>query len=161
MSTYYKPANLLTVGSSDVGWIIGVASAILALAWFGGFIRPQTTQPRSRPQPATSEGDAGPEDSKTLVETESISELDDIQLEVDVDDERISVEAEEMSDSLPEEPVHIETVEVIEVVEEEPTVTPKTASGRLASMREELGSNEGAQREGSIEDRMKEFFRDE
>ena len=161
MSTYYKPANLLTVGSSDVGWIIGIASAILVLAWFGGFIRPQTNQPRSRPQPRTSGREAGQEDSKTSVETESISELDDIQLEIDVDDERIPAEAEEMSESLPEEPVHIETVEVIEIVEEEPTVTPKTASGRLASMREELGSNEGAQREGSIEDRMKEFFRDE
>ena len=49
-----------------------------------------------------------------------------------------------------------EVIESIEVIEQEDT----TASGRLASLRDELGDGDGLQREGSIEDRMKEFFGD-
>ena len=50
----------------------------------------------------------------------------------------------------------VEVIESIEVIEQEDT----TASGRLASLRDELGDGDGLQREGSIEDRMKEFFGD-
>ena len=48
----------------------------------------------------------------------------------------------------------IERVE--EAVEEEPT-----ASGRLASLREEMGTDSGVEREGSLEDRMSKFFGDD
>ena len=54
------------------------------------------------------------------------------------------------------------TIEVIESVEETPLDTADaTASGRLASLREEIGTDGAPQREGSIEDRMKKFFGNE
>jgi len=50
-----------------------------------------------------------------------------------------------------------QVVEVIEVVEEEPEL-PATASGRLASLREEMDETSTVNEKGSIEDRMKDFF---
>lgn len=76
---------------------------------------------------------------------------DDIQFQIDEledsDEESIELDPEQLN-----------TVEVIEVVEEPEPEQPKTASGRLASLREELGEGEDTEREGSIEDRMNRFF---
>ena len=76
---------------------------------------------------------------------------DDIQFQIDEPEHT----AEE---SIEHEQEQLTTVEVIEVVEESEPEQPKTASGRLASLREELGEGEDTNREGSIEDRMNRFF---
>ena len=159
MSTYYEPNSILSVGANDMGWIVGIAVAILALAWLSGFIQP----PRSTPRPNTAPSTADSEPTTDLtVETPSSEaptpEIDDIQVEVEEEHE-ISPEPEEPTES--PDTGYIDTIEVIEAVEQEPTATPETASGRLASLRDEMGSNEAVDREGTLEDRMKEFFRDE
>ena len=69
---------------------------------------------------------------------------------------------QEVSESFVEEDIVESTIEVIETVEEtdaEPTNT--TASGRLASLREEIVTDDAPQREGTMEDRMKKFFGNE
>ena len=55
---------------------------------------------------------------------------------------------------------HHTTIEVIERIEEAVEEEP-TASGRLASLREEMGTDSGVEREGSLEDRMSKFFGDD
>jgi len=50
-------------------------------------------------------------------------------------------------------------VEVIEVSQEEvASEATRSASGRLASLREEIGEGDGAKPDGNIEDRMNNFF---
>ena len=69
---------------------------------------------------------------------------------------------EEVSEPFVEEDAVESTIEVIETVEEtdtEPTNT--TASGRLASLREEIVTDDAPPREGTVEDRMKKFFGNE
>jgi hypothetical protein len=83
------------------------------------------------------ESDAEEEDIQMVVEqTERVNEM----IEVSVED--------------------VETVSVVEVVEPEENPTPATASGRLASLREEIVEDEVVEPKGSIEDRMKDFFGD-
>ena len=159
MSTYYEPNSLLSVGANDMGWIVGISVAILVIAWFSGFIQPQRSTPRPNKAPSRADLDT-PTDRAVEASSSTLTtqEVDDIQMEVE-DEQQGSQEPEQPSDS--QDIVHIDTVEVIEVVEQEPPVTPETASGRLASLRDEMGSNDAVDREGTLEDRMKEFFRDE
>ena len=83
--------------------------------------------------------------------------LDDIQLQT-VEDEAPS----EPEPSADEDMVIESTIEVIESVEETPhEPADATASGRLASLREEIGTDGVPEREGSFEDRMKKFFGNE
>ena len=49
-------------------------------------------------------------------------------------------------------------IEVIESTAQEPD--SMDASGRLASIRQEMGDDRSPDREGKIEDRMKRFFGD-
>ena len=58
--------------------------------------------------------------------------------------------------------VNATTIEVIETVDEDDTEpTSITASGRLASLREEIVTDDTPKREGTMEDRMKKFFGNE
>ncbi len=158
MSTYYKPNSLLSVGTNDIGWIAGITLAILAVAWLSGYIRPQKSSPRSRNESpevnAQTENEAEPE----APQPKPLSTEDDIQVEVEEDSDVAEV-PEQTTDA--EETPRIDTVEVIEAIEELPPEMPETASGRLASLRDEMGASDGVEREGTLEDRMKDFFRDE
>ena len=49
-------------------------------------------------------------------------------------------------------------IEVFDDVDTAPDPVDETASGRLASLRQEMGGDDVDEREGSIEDRMKKFF---
>ena len=85
--------------------------------------------------------------------SEAPVEEDDIQLEIDttpaeepaIEDEMHSEESQPM-------------IEVFDDVETAPEPVDETASGRLASLRQEMGGDDQNEREGSIEDRMKKFF---
>ena len=76
-------------------------------------------------------------------------QVEEIQPTEDIAEESVAVDDTQVDST-------VEVIESIEVIEEEDT----TASGRLASLRDELGEGEGPAKEGSIEDRMKEFFGD-
>ena len=155
-SSYYKAENILAVSSNEIGWVIGVAVLILAIAWLAGVIQaPKTTVPSAKKKQNETD-DASKPESQPIASTQSMVEEDDINLQVDeiqpsedIDETAIPVRSAEV-DSV------VEVIESIEVIEQEDT----TASGRLASLRDELGDGDGLQREGSIEDRMKEFFGD-
>ena len=154
MSTYYKPANILAVSSSDIGWIIGVAGLMVAIAWLLGTVQFAGKKPIETPPTKQKEKRAKPEQH---VDKESNSEApveeDDIQLEIDttpaeepaIEDEMHSEESQPM-------------IEVFDDVEAPPEPVDETASGRLASLRQEMGGDDQNEREGSIEDRMKKFF---
>ena len=157
-STYYKPNSLLSVGTNDIGWITGITLAILAVAWLSGYIRPQKSSPRSRDESPEVNAQTENEPESEAPQPTSLSTEDDIQVEVEEDSDVAEV-PEQTTDA--EETPRIDTVEVIEAIEELPPETPVTASGRLASLRDEMGASDGVEREGTLEDRMKEFFRDE
>ncbi|MCH1529117.1 MAG: hypothetical protein L7S46_05255, partial [Candidatus Poseidoniaceae archaeon] len=148
-TTFYKPESLLSVSSSDVEWIFGSAIVVMAIAWLSGIIRPrQEATPRQALAPKT--------EIKASKKEEPVEEIDDIQLEMDdTEEEEISVEFSQ-HDTLPVDDV-TSTIEIIET--EDATVESNpSASGRLASMRDELGENDVEEREGSIKDRMDQFF---
>ena len=75
-------------------------------------------------------------------------QVEEIQPNEDIAEESVAVDDTQVDST-------VEVIESIEVIEED-----TTASGRLASLRDELGEGEGPAKEGSIEDRMKEFFGD-
>lgn len=154
LTTYYKSESLLAVSSNDVGWIVGVAALVLVVAWLLGAIqgpKPGKKAVKEKVQPTS------PETQEEV--TPSITEpLDDMQLQ--------SVEVEATPEPVPvveEMEVAATTIEVIESVEQPETGPPAdtTASGRLANLREEIGTDDAPAREGSIEDRMKKFFGNE
>ena len=154
LSTYYKPANILAVSSSEIGWIVGVAGLMVAVAWLLGAVqigsksqamRPSEKKPAKRPQTE--------ENSQSKTQTEQLEEEDDMQMEVVVSPTEDSVPEEELSIG-ESEPV----VEVFDEIEAEPESEDDTASGRLANLRQEIGGDQVDDRQGSIEDRMKRFF---
>ena len=148
--SYYKSASVLAVSSSDVGWVIGIGFTIFAVAWFAGLVRPPQRNPPQR---------ASKPSPKDRQESEEFGLTD----EPDVDDMNLEVESEEDSAEAPQE-VFDETsmTDLIEVIEQSPSEQlPATASGRLASLRSELGDDSPQEREGTLEDRMKRFFHEE
>ena len=150
-SAYYKSESLLAVSSNDVGWIVGVAGLVLVVAWLLGAI--QAPKPPT-PKPSTGKGEARTNVNEEVQSTTAPEPIDDIQIQT-VEDEAPS----EPETSADEDMVIESTIEVIESVEETPNDTvAATASGRLASLREEIGSDGTPEREGSIEDRMKKFL---
>ena len=129
--------------------IAGSAIIVMAIAWLAGLIRPRSEAEARRSQPPNE--DVKPQQNEVVEQ-----EVDDIQIEMDnAEEEEISVA---FSDQDPT-PVN-DVTSTIEIIEsEEPAVdADPSASGRLASMRDELGENDIEEREGSIEDRMNQFF---
>ena len=153
LSTYYKTESLLAVSTNDVGWIVGAAALVLVVAYLLGIVqapKPKDIKPSKRKPEASSppQVNATPQPSQ--------EPIDDIQIQPM--ETEVAPEPEVDADTRIES-----TIDVIESVEptepQQPTNT--TASGRLASMREEIGSEGAPEREGSIEDRMKKFFGNE
>ena len=152
-STYYKSEGLLTVSSNEIGWVVGVAALVLAVAWLVGAI--QSPKPKAGKTPTAGRENSAPTVNENSTPA-SVAPEDDMQLQP------VEEPEEEVSESFVEEDIVESTIEVIETVEEtdaEPTNT--TASGRLASLREEIVTDDAPQREGTMEDRMKKFFGNE
>ena len=157
MSDFYETESLLAVSSSDVGWIVGVGAFIVALAWLIGFIQPQQTRKSDVKSASTSK--------KRPADTELKSEEVDVEVEEDdfnlqIDEVDVPETNEESTEEPSNETIESTTIEVIERIEEAVEEEP-TASGRLASLREEMGTDSGVEREGSLEDRMSKFFGDD
>ena len=151
-STYYKSEGLLTVSSNEIGWVVGVAALVLAVAWLVGAI--QSPKPKAGKTPTAGRENSAPTVNENSTPA-SVAPEDDMQLQP-------VEEPEEVSEPFMEEDIVESTVEVIEAVEQtdtEPTNT--TASGRLASLRDEIVTDDAPQREGTMEDRMKKFFGNE
>ena len=114
---------------------------ILALAWFGGLIRPQNEQ------------DSGPTSSLDLtasssaVPTPSSDEVEVIEQEEDISLEKIEPDTSEVISV--EDEVLPSTIEVFEA----PEPADVSPSGRLASLR-----SEDVEPSEPLEDRMDRFF---
>lgn len=153
LSTFYKPENVLSVSSNEIGWIVGVAVLVIALSWLLGAVQVGTKQSREKPVSTNSTKDTNPrEEPKAAQSTKEVEEQDDFHLEAAPSAEASPTEND--TNTVDEATV----VEVFEEVETEPVPEDITPSGRLASLRQELGGEEMVGREGTMEDRMKKFF---
>ena len=153
MSSYYKTESVLAVSTNDVGWIVGVAGLVLALSWLLGVLQSPTNQPKPVGRKRSENTASTQTDSKQAPSSEPV---DDIQIQPDTEEQ--GEEAPEVEDE--QNIAALEsTIEVIESIQElEEEETDASASGRLASLREEMGTDDAPAREGSLEDRMKDFF---
>ena len=126
LTEYYKPESLLTVSSSDVGYIIGVAAMVVLVSWLvmtqGSSKASATTKPAAR-----SKGKSGENVEDERENTVVLQQEDDFNFQVEDIDEQSEVEPTEAFAS--DEDMMVEVIETT-VVEEE---TDTTASGRLAS----------------------------
>ena len=154
MSDYYETESLLAVSSNEVGWIVGVAAFVLTIAWLVGFVKPPQ-------KPSANVVRGGRKENDTTITSD---EREDDEVAVEEDDFNLQIEPVEEPSVVEEPPedtteVALEdtTIEVIEHIEADEQTEP-TASGRLASLREEMGTDDAVQPEGTIEDRMSKFF---
>ena len=144
------------MSTNEVGWVVGVAGVVVALAWLlGGVQAKKPRQGRTKPAKQTSSSPAAETANQGPVAAPDLVDEDDFNLQID------RTESDEVTEEVEVVPEITESmVEVIEHVEPEPEPVDITPSGRLASLREEMGDGDVQQREGSIEDRMKKFFGD-
>jgi hypothetical protein len=141
-SAYFSIENTLVVEQSDILLSIGVASILLIIAFFAGAF----TQKAPRTQ---SKGNSGTKRLPRVTPDESVSE-EEVEEEFSfVFDEKNTVEVFETAIEK-----IVEEEEIIEIEDE----LDESASGRLASLRREIG--EGQSSNQSMEDRMKRLMRD-
>jgi len=148
-SIYYQPENILTVSSSDVGWIVGIAAVVLALAWFGGLIRPKE-QNDEHPTPTTPQ----PTPSRTTTTTASNDEIQVVEEDDGLSFEMSEPPVVEVAEIDATEEVLPSTIEVFD----EPESVDESPSGRLASLRSELDEGDAVEPSEPLEDRMNRFF---
>ena len=147
-SIYYQPNSILSVSSNDAGWIVGIAAAVLVLAWFGGLIVP-------RDQYSLTSSENSPSKPVKRSQTTRGQQDDVVAVEDDFDTISYQHDEEAMEDEIPVNEDMLPTnIEVFD----SPTQEDGSASGRLASLRTELGDNEQEQPSEPIEDRMSKFF---
>ena len=148
LSTYYDSANPLVIESGDAGWVIGVAAFILAAAWILGFI--QTKKPEER-EPARQTKKRGMSEEPPEQTSEEISEVEEsMSLEIEEIPEQENEKEQDLQDD-----VLPSTIEIIDEPVPEPDAT---ASGRLASLRDELTEDNSTPPSEPLEDRMSRFF---
>jgi hypothetical protein len=140
----YTKSSQPIVESSEIIISLLVAALLLVLAYFGGILT-STPSGKKKSVPQV-KNEQIPEDTTVPITQED--EEDDFSFE-------IAEEATPDSETAVEEQLPVETVEVIEVPDEE-DVTP---SGRLASLRDEM-TGESPPSAGR-QDRMARFFEDQ
>ena len=143
MNAVFKAKIQPVVEQSDIFTSIGVASVLLIVAFFAGIF--SQNKPQKQPKKNLQ---SKPLPKITRDESEIIEEVEDD------DDEFSFVYDEEAMVEVIETPVEeIPVEEVIIDIDEE---SDETASGRLASLRDEIG--EDGDKSQSREDRMNRFF---
>lgn len=156
-STYHKPTSALAVSSSDAAFIIGTAGLLLVLAWAAGVVRmPNNASSSTSPV----KGKASEETEHRVEQVKKTSakpvDEDDISIVVETEEEpHTDIEVVESNDEHVSMVEDIEDLTVVESVPEE----NRSASGRLASLRQELGEDENdPEPKEKLEDRMDRFF---
>ena len=144
--TFYRPSDTSPLEDSDL--FIGILTAIvvISLAYFVGLIsNKKPTKEKPRKQETSKQ-------SKSVQEIEDLIEVTEIDNEID----DFSLETEHEEDNT--EPIDLDEappVEPIPVAEDD-----HTASGRLASLRDEMSSDEKPKDTRPLGDRMADFFND-
>ena len=144
---YYKSAKSEIIESSQVIFSALTAIIVLGVAYFAGLLT--TNKPRSQKSQKIKQSTEIP---KTIEQTEKVEES----MDEEIDD--LSFEIAEDNNFTEE------IIEVIEHDEAEPTISNETdqssASGRLASLRDEIMTDEKPTDTRPISDRMADFFKD-
>ena len=158
-STYYKTESILTVSSSDFTWILAIALILFTMAWYAGIIKPAKA-PKAGTKTAPISVGQNPKSSVASKREEAQQKANEdtsISFE-DVEEEQRSLQDIENGENtdLPSESMKL--VEIIPVQELQRQAESKNASRRLAHLRKELGTDDGPELEGTVEERMRRFF---
>lgn len=146
-STYYKQTASDGISSSKIIWMFSTTIVLILLAWLTGFISSRPKMKKENHQQKIEKP------SETIPNQSKSKKLDDdISLEVIDDGGNISFE-----ESLDESNDEFLTDLLVEHTERIPKEN-QNASNRLRFIREEMDPSKDANRQGSIEDRMKKFF---
>lgn len=142
---FYKPAKSEIIESSQLMFSLFTIIIILGGAYFAGLLTPNKPR-KAKPQKVKQE--------TTMTETsEQIEKIEDI-VEEEIDDFSLEIEQD----------TNDEIVEIIELDESEATISESiedsSASGRLASLRDELMTDDKPVDTRPISDRMADFFND-
>lgn len=146
---------LVTYESDDLYWTIGIALALLVIAFFAGILNFQKPERRSLEKET-------PEIEKQTPKPESTSDIQIVQDDLSLDDISLG-EGEDVNVEpvVEEEPEQVEEI-VVEPEEEVIDIDDSTASGRLSALRREMDSEPGS-RDNSKEElskRLDSFMKD-
>mgnify|MGYP001166819099 FL=1 len=144
--TYYNKQNSDIIENSEFMFGILTIIVVLTIAYFTGFLTTNKTRVAKPKQSSQQVNDADENDD--VVEDEPPPEGDDlddfsIEFEDDNSEEVIEIPDEEITESNPQE-----------------IIDDSTASGRLASLREEILTDERPVDTRPLSDRMADFFND-
>ena len=144
--TYYNKQNSDIIENSEFMFGILTIIVVLTIAYFTGFLTTNKTRVAKPKQSSQQVNDADENDD--VVEDEPQPEGDDlddfsIEFEDDNSEEVIEIPDEEITESNPQE-----------------IIDDSTASGRLASLREEILTDERPVDTRPLSDRMADFFND-
>ena len=141
MTVYASNLPVVTYGSSDVYWTIGIALLMLVVAFFAGVLNFQ----RNQPEPVEKKLPDSKQQPKQVVEKKEEVQL--VQEDISIDD----MSLDDMSFDDPAANVEPNAVEnmaqnsdlVVEPEEEVIDIDDSTASGRLSALRKEMATDSG------------------
>ena len=143
---FFQPAKTSALEDSDLVFGILTTVAVLSLAYFVGLLNNKNSnKPKPTKQETTRQTTDNQETEKVVEVTEIVNEIDDFSLELEQESD---VNA----------PIDIdEAPPVGPTIEQE---DDNTASGRLASIRDEISSDDKPKDTRPLGDRMADFFND-
>ena len=160
MSVYASNLPVVTYGSSDVYWTIGIALLMLVVAFFGGVLNLRNEEhdlgEKKLPQSTHS--------PKPVIEKEEVKVVqDDIVLDdMNLDDISFEQGIETTDEVFVSPQVSQENEIVVEPEEEVIDIDDSTASGRLSALRKEMATDSG-QKDNSRDElskRLDSFMKD-
>lgn len=162
-STYHKPSSALAVSSSDVAFIAGTAVIIVVVAWVAGVVRPRPARGKRQTIEQVEEQPPAPSAKTPEPLPSTSSEEDDDDISIVLDDDHDHMDDDRTTEvDVHDEPVPQTSEQDAAALVEHIPVVDTTPSGRLASLREEMGADgQDSEPTESIEDRMSRFFGDE
>jgi len=144
--TFFKPSETSPLEDSDLLMGILTAVVVISLAYFAGLLsNKKPTKQKPRKQETSTQNNSIQEIENIVEVTEIENEIDDFSLETEQEED--NNEPIDLDEAPPTEP--------IPVVEED-----HTASGRLASLRDEMSTDDKPKDTRPLGDRMADFFKD-
>ena len=143
---YYKSAKSEIIDSSQLIYGIMTTIIVIAIAYFAGLLTPNAPR-KQRPQKTN-------QNKEPVVETKQSKDIQETP-EQDLDD--FSIEIEE--DGLEKEIIEIQEEEELEDSQTD-LIDHSSASGRLASLKDEMMTDDKPVDSRPITDRMADFFKD-
>ena len=142
-SADYNEESSISVSGDDVLISVIVAVMLVVIAFFAGLLQINEEVEEEKPKPTSSKPISEPVKEKEIQE-----EIDDFSLEFEED-------VIEQSDEV----IELDEEDSVSVVEETVQEPDNSASGRLASLKDELDDDNVIQRK-PLRDRMNDFFND-